>query len=112
MTRPTFNNFKKQALARPEVKAEFERLKPAYELRQKMIELRKSAGFSQQQMAAILNTQKGNISRLENVHSNISPTLSTIERYARAAGYELEIKFVPHNPSSSLSKKRVASHKG
>jgi transcriptional regulator with XRE-family HTH domain len=60
-----------------------------------MIELRKAAGFSQEQMATILETQKSNISRLENVNSRISPTLSTIESYARAVGYELEINFVP-----------------
>lgn len=95
MSRPTFGEFKKEALSRPAVKSEFDRLKPAYELRQRMIELRKAAGFSQQQMAAILETQKSNISRLENVHSRISPTLSTIERYAKAAGCKLEIKFVP-----------------
>lgn len=104
MSRPTFREFKKEALSRPGVKSEFDRLKPAYELRQRMIELRKAAGFSQEQMATILETQKSNISRLENVHSRISPTLSTIERYARAVGYELEINFVPNSRSRGASK--------
>jgi len=40
----------------------------------------RSEGFTQEQMARVLKTQKSNISRLENVDSKISPTLSTIER--------------------------------
>jgi len=103
MSRPTFRDFQVEALSRPEVKAEFERLAPAYELRQKMIEIRKAAGFTQEQLARILKTQKSNISRLENVHSKISPTISTIERYARAVGCRLEIKFVPQDFSENRS---------
>jgi len=103
MIRPTFRDFQKEALSRAEVKTEFDRLAPAYELRQKMIEIRKAAGFTQEQMARVLETQKSNISRLENVHSKISPTLSTIERYASAAGCRLEIRFVPRDLSESRS---------
>ncbi len=36
------------------------------------------------------------ISRLESVNSKISPKLSTIEEYAKAVWYEIEINFVPH----------------
>ena len=95
MSRPTLEDFKQEALSHPEVKAEYDRLAPAYELRQKMIEIRKAAGFTQDQMATALKTQKSNISRLENVDSKISPSITTIERYARVAGYRLEINFVP-----------------
>ncbi len=101
MTRQTFDEFRKEALSRPEVKAEYDRLAPAYELRKKLIGIRKAAGFTQEQMAEALKTQKSNISRLENVNSKISPTLSTIERYANAVGYKLEINFVPETHSST-----------
>ena len=95
MTRPSFEGFKKEALTQPEVRAGYERLAPAFELRRKLIGIRLAAGFTQEQMAAALKTQKSNISRLESVNSKVSPTLSTIERYANAAGYRLEINFVP-----------------
>ena len=95
MNRPSFKELKKEALSRPEVKAEYERLAPAYVLRKKLIGIRIAAGFTQEQMARALKTQKSNISRLENVDSKVSPTLSTIERYAHAAGYRLEINFLP-----------------
>ncbi len=95
MTRPSFEDFKKEALAQPGVKADYEKLAPAYDLRRKLIAIRLAAGFTQEQMADALKTQKSNISRLENLNSKISPTLSTIERYANAVGYRLEINFVP-----------------
>jgi DNA-binding XRE family transcriptional regulator len=101
MTRPSFEDFKKEALTQPGVKADYERLAPAYDLRRKLIEIRLAAGFTQEQMADALKTQKSNISRLENLNSKISPTLSTIERYANAVGYRLEINFVPETHSSS-----------
>lgn len=101
MTRPSFEDFKNEAFTQPGVRADYERLAPAYELRRKLIEIRLAAGFTQEQMATALKTQKSNISRLENVNSQISPTLSTIERYAQAAGYRLEINFVPQTHSSS-----------
>ena len=100
MTRPSFEDFRKEALTQPGVRAEYERLAPAYELRRKLIEIRLAAGFTQEQMADALKTKKSNISRLENVNSKISPTFSTIERYAKAVGYRLEIKFVPESHSS------------
>jgi len=101
MTRPSFEDFKKEALTLPSVKADYDRLAPAHELRRKLIAIRLAAGFTQEQMADALKTQKSNISRLENLNSKISPTLSTIERYASAVGYKLEINFVPEPHSSS-----------
>ncbi len=100
MSRPTFTEFKKRALKNKEVEIEYKLLKPAYSLRKKLIALRKEAGFTQEQIAAALHTQKSNISRLENANSASSPKLSTIEQYAHAVGYDVEIKFVPMGKST------------
>ena len=94
MSRPTLAEFKKKALAKPSVKKEFDALASAYELRKKMIALRQKAGLTQEQIADVLHTNKSNISRLENANSEISPKLSTLEQYAHAIGYDVEIKFV------------------
>ncbi len=93
--RPTLKDFKKKALSDPEVAEEYRNLAPAYELRRQLIKIRKEAGLTQEQIAEILQTKKSNISRLENVNSKISPKLSTIEEYARAAGYKIKINFIP-----------------
>ncbi len=90
----TFKEFKEKALSNLEVKKEYDILTPSYEVRKKLIRIRKEAGLSQEDMARILHTKKSNISRLENVNSKISPKLSTIENYAKAVGYSLEVNFV------------------
>jgi len=95
MSRPTLSEFKKKALAKSSVKKEYNALSPAYNFRKKLISLRQKAGLTQEQIATVLHTQKSNISRLENANSINSPKLSTIEQYANAVGYEVEIKFIP-----------------
>lgn len=93
--RPTFKKFKKKALSKPEVRAEYAALEAAFEMKRQMIALRKSAGVTQEQMAELLGTQKSNISRLESLHSDISPRLATVEDYARALGYSIRVEFEP-----------------
>ena len=95
MARPDLKSFKKKALERPEVAEEYNRLSPAYELRRKLVSIRKKAGLTQEEVADRLNTKKSNISRLESVNSTISPKLSTITDYAEAMGYHVKIEFVP-----------------
>ncbi len=95
MTRPTFNDFKRKAMKKPGVKREYDTLTATYSLRKRLIEIRLKSGLTQEGLAEILHTKKSNISRLESVNSKISPKLSTIEEYAKAAGYKLKINFVP-----------------
>jgi len=99
MSRPTLQKFKKKALSKAAVKKEYQSLAPAYALRKKLIALRQKAGLTQEQVAVALHTQKSNISRLENANSVNSPKLSTIEQYANAVGYDVEIKFTPREAS-------------
>ena len=87
-------NFKKEALKDSEIREEYEKLKPIYELRRQLIALRKKAGLTQEEVAERLHTKKSNISRLESVNSKSSPRLSTIEEYAHAMGYEVKIDFI------------------
>jgi len=101
MTRPTLLEFKKKALSDPEVKELYESLSVVYDLRKSLISLRKEAGLTQENLAEVLHTKKSNISRLENANSEISPKLSTIEEYAKAVGYKVEINFVPLSPQTT-----------
>lgn len=100
MSRPTFEEFREKALANPDVKKEYEALAVVYDLRIKLIELRQQAGLTQEELAKMLRTQKGNISRLENVESQASPKLSTIAEYAKAMGHKVEINFIPLESSN------------
>lgn len=95
MTRRSFEQFRKNALRKPGVKAEYDALAPVFEMKRQMIALRKKAGLTQEQMADLLGTKKSNISRLESVSSEVSPRLSTVEDYARVLGYRLKVEFEP-----------------
>lgn len=99
MKRIDFADFKKEALSNPEIQKEYNELSAAYELRKKLIKLRKDAGLTQEELATKLHTNKSNISRLENIASKNSPRLSTIEEYAHAMGYDIKIDFIPMHDS-------------
>jgi transcriptional regulator with XRE-family HTH domain len=92
--RPTFKDIRDKALLDPDVRREYDELAPTYELRKRLISMRKQAGLTQENLAEMLHTKKSNISRLENVYSKSSPKLSTIEAYAEAVGYKMEIRFI------------------
>jgi DNA-binding XRE family transcriptional regulator len=93
MARKTLAQFRRKALKKPGVKAEYDALAPIFEMKRQMIALRKDAGLTQEQMADLLGTKKSNISRLESVSSEVSPRLSTLEDYARALGYHVKVEF-------------------
>lgn len=60
--RPTYEAFKAEALSDPEVKAESDALEDDYQLKRRMIAMRKAAGLTQEQMARKLGTKKSSIS--------------------------------------------------
>ncbi len=88
----SYQKFKKEALADHEVKAAYESLCDEFELHAKLIELRKSANFTQEELAQKMHTTKSAIARLESLKSN--PTLATLKSYANAFGKRLKIEFL------------------
>jgi len=94
MQRETFKDFKTKALSNDEVAKEYEALTPEYEIKKKLIAMRKSAGLTQERLAEIMGTKKSNISRLESFKSTNSPKISTLMEYARATGHELRVDFI------------------
>lgn len=95
MSRPTFKNFKNKALQRTDVKEEYDALTPLYDLRKKLIRMRKSKGLTQEEIAKLMGTNKSNISRLECGDKVSYPTLATISKYAGALGYKVNLEFEP-----------------
>jgi HTH-type transcriptional regulator/antitoxin HipB len=95
----------KYARTRAERDPEFaEGLEPGYEdfkvgvlLRQ----ARERAGLTQEEVAKRLETKKSAISRIENSAGSIR--LSTLERYARALGWQLALELRPPRKAPGLS---------
>ena len=94
MSRTTLKNFKTKALQNEEVANAYEELIPEYELKKKLIAMRKKAGLTQEKLAIIMGTKKSNISRLESFKSENSPRISTLMEYAKATGHELRVDFI------------------
>lgn len=84
---------KEKLFANPEVKAEYDRLEDEYAVIEALIRARSNAKLSQSQLAEMLGTTQSAIARLEG--GSISPSLSTLRRYAEATGARLKIDLVP-----------------
>lgn len=86
----SIQNLKGKAFKNPEVKAEYDLLESEFALIDILLSMRKKSGFTQEEIAHRMGTQKGNISRLEKGDSN--PSWKTIQSYAHACGFEVLMK--------------------
>ncbi|KUO53010.1 MAG: XRE family transcriptional regulator [Desulfitibacter sp. BRH_c19] len=82
---------KAKLLQCPEVKEEYDRLKPLYDIKKELIKFRIEQGLSQKQLADKIGTKQSAISRLESGEYNASVEL--LHKIAHALGKELQIKF-------------------
>ena len=94
MSRTTLKEFKKKAFQNDEVKEEYNLSKFEYDIKKKLIYMRKEAGLTQEELAELMGTKKSNISRLESFKNNISPRLDTLMNYAYATGHRLRFDII------------------
>lgn len=81
----------KEWLKDPEFRAEYEALEPEFALASALIEARSRAGMTQAQVAEAMGTTQAVIARLEG--GRIKPSTRTLERFAKATGTRLRIRF-------------------
>ncbi len=79
-----------------------------YELVRELLAARAKAGLTQEQVAESMGTTKSAVSRLEAV-GRLSPSMSTLKKYARAVGCEVEIRLVPASGRQSAAAAKNAS---
>jgi len=85
-----FEEFESTLLMDPEIRKEYEELKPKYELIQSLIKRRNQLRISQTQLARTVGTKQPAISRLERGEFN-NVTLSTLIKVAHALDLDLDI---------------------
>ncbi|WP_457563596.1 helix-turn-helix domain-containing protein [Caminibacter pacificus] len=90
----TYKEFKKKALSNPEVKQEYENLKPIFEIKKQLIQARLNKGLTQEEVAKRMNTSKSNISRLESLSNKYVPNLMTLIKYANALGCKIDFRII------------------
>ncbi len=88
--KPTnFDELESQLLQDPEIRQEYEDLKPKYEIIQRLIKRRNQLRMSQSQLAMTVGTRQPAISRLECGEFN-DVTLSTLIKVANALDLDLD----------------------
>jgi DNA-binding XRE family transcriptional regulator len=83
---------KQQLLKNPEFRAEYEKADAEYAVIEALVRARTRARLTQTELAKRLGTTQSAIARLEG--GNVSPSLSTLRRYAEATGAQLRIELV------------------
>lgn len=86
----TFKEFKEEALKDPEFVAEYEALRPEFEVVKKFIQARKKAQLSQIDLAHKLKVQQPSVARLER-GGYASTSVAKLSKVADALGYDLKI---------------------
>ena len=80
----------------PEFRAAYNALEDEFALAAALIEARAGADMTQEQVAAAMGTTQAVVARLEG--GRVRPTTRTLERFAKATGTKLRIRFEPVNP--------------
>lgn len=85
-----FVDIKKELLSDPEVKKEYDRLGPRFDLIRSMIEKRIEKNISQEELASRMGTKQSALSRFESGEYN--PSLAFMQKIAEALDSKLEIR--------------------
>ncbi len=95
--------FKARALARPDVREAYEALGAEFAFLDEILKARAEAGLTQAQVAERVGTTQSAIARLESGALKHSPSIATLQKYAKALGCRVEVKFVKEQGLTSTS---------
>jgi len=90
----THKELKSRALARDDVRAEFDKLEEEFAFLDEFLKARAAAGMSQAEIAERMGTTQSAVARLESGRGKHSPSLATLRKYARALGYRVDLRLV------------------
>ncbi|WP_423062567.1 helix-turn-helix domain-containing protein [Candidiatus Paracoxiella cheracis] len=105
---------KKEVLADPEARAEYETFKLQLDLADRLKQARKKAHLTQEKVAQRMDTQKPVVARLEAAggKGKHSPSLKTLVKYADAVGCELQVKIVRARKGKKAVKPALKKRRG
>ena len=95
----THEELKKRMLSNSGVQAEYDSLKDEFDLFDELLKARMNAGLTQAEVAEKMGTKTPAVARLEAGGGNKkhSPSISTLQKYAKAVGCHLEIRLVQNS---------------
>ena len=98
----THKELKSRALARGDVRAEFDKLEEEFAFLDEFLKARAAAGMSQAEIADRMGTTQSAVARLESGRGKHSPSLGTLRKYARALGYRVDLRLVKEKGKASV----------
>ena len=90
----TLKQFKARAFARPGVKKAYDDLAEEFAFLDEVLKARSESGLTQAEVAARIGTTQSAIARLESAEPKHSPSIATLQKYAKALGYKVELRLV------------------
>ncbi len=84
----------------PAFRAAFDAMEDEFAALDVLLDARRKAGLSQEQVAARMGMKQSSLARIESSLGSRkhAPSLSTLRRYAEALGCSLQIRLVPKKP--------------
>ena len=93
----TYDEMRAKMLENPAVRAEYERIeRDEMPMLDTILAARKEAGLTQAQVAERMGTKATAVARLESalLSGKHSPSISTLQKYAKALGKRLDVRLV------------------
>jgi transcriptional regulator with XRE-family HTH domain len=90
----SLKQFKGRALARADVKKAYDELAEEFAFLDEVLKARIESGLTRAEVAARVGTTQSAIARLESAESKHSPSIATLQKYAKALGYKVEVRLV------------------
>lgn len=85
-------DLKKRLMDNPEFREEYEKADAEFAIIEALVRARSAAKLSQAELAKRIGTTQSAVARLEG--GGVSPSLSTLRRYAEATGTKLHVELV------------------
>ena len=68
-----------------------------------VLKARSGSGLTQAEVAARIGTTQSAIARLESAEPKHSPSIATLQKYAKALGYKVEVRLVKYSRRRTTS---------
>ncbi|MEY4582440.1 MAG: hypothetical protein RL701_7143 [Pseudomonadota bacterium] len=102
----SLRNLKKRWMKEPGFKEGYDALEAEFTVASMLIEARTHAKLSQSELAKKMGTSQSTIARLESGVAR--PSLSTLERFAKATGMKMRVVFEPAKATKKRRARRAA----
>jgi len=93
------DDWAKERMKDPAFKAAYDALDEEFALATALIHARTAADMTQEQVAEAMGTTQAVVARLES--GRVMPSTRTLERFAKATGTRLRIRFEPSKPEAA-----------